>query len=199
MMETGHQHFLAHHYGWASAAQLLLGRSDATDAGAGPGRAWFRSDTAGISYSMPGEPHGPGSYQHRVTFAAIGAHMAAQPAARVAELQEAVRLNAAESRRWWAAMSEIHPNWYSRPDPAVRAALRTEDAAHHRVADELASRIHAAVLAVLPLHDQRSGEPTNLIEWAEALSISESRQPSTPGGGDAEQCSLVRPGRGVDR
>lgn len=193
MIEAGHQHSLAHHYGWANAARLLVGSRPATDLGAGPGRAWFRSDAAGISYSMPGEPHGAGTYPHRVTFAAIEAHMSAQPAGRVAELQEALRLDAAESRRWWSAMSEIHPNWYSSPDKAVRAALRAEDAAHQNVADQLAARIHAAVLAVLPLHDQKR-EPANLIEWAEALSVSESKPRRTHDSAAEQALPLLRDG-----
>lgn len=189
MMEALDQHFLANHYGWMSAARLLVGSKSPTDAGAGPGRAWFRGDRAGISYSMPGEPHSANSYAHRVSLAAIQAHMAAQPASRVVELRDAMRDHSAEYRRWWDAMTAIHPHWYSSPDVEVRTALQAEETTHRTVADRMMTRIHAAVLAVLPLHDHSSREPANLIEWAEALSISDSEpRPDNP----AEQALRLR-------
>lgn len=174
MLTALEQHFLAHHYGWASAAEVLAGEP-AMVGGGGPDRAWFSSDRKGIGFSMPGEPGRGGPREllaHRLTFAAVRGHMVTQPGTVVGELAKVRCERQRETRRHWDAMTAIDPHWYG-GDPTNQPALDAERDAHRTIDGGLAARLKAVVMALLPLHEGEPDGPADLIEWADMLNVAD--------------------------
>ena len=182
MLTAREQHFLVHHVYVPSAAHFLNGDHDNMQGGAGPGRAYWMTNSKGIDYTMPGEERpevtynakgfikGHRSEAHRLTWAAIRDHMAHQPASLRQELDDALSASQAEWQRHWDDSHAISPNGYSRADPEKLEALRAEDDRHYAAERPIRDRVRAAVLALLPLHEREADdESADLIEWAERL------------------------------
>lgn len=174
------QAFLAHHYGWASAAAALDGDPSKSLGGTGPNRAYFTSDGRGIHYTMPWETS-PGpvvnakgwitKYReaHLITWARLAAHTAAQPESLRANLAAARRESHAEYHRHRLAWDGISKNGYWKASDEQKAALDAEWARHMAALKPIDARVKAATFAMLPLRDIDPQEPADLIEWAEVL------------------------------
>ena len=181
MLTALEQHFLVHQVYVFSAADFLNGDHDNMRGGAGPGRAYWMTNSKGIDYTMPGEERPEVVYNakgftkerreaHRLTWAAIRDHMAHQPASLRQELDDALTAFAAEWQRNWDDEHAISPNGYATDDPETLEALRAEDDRHYAAERPIRDRIRAVVLALLPLHEQvDDDDPVDLIEWAERL------------------------------
>lgn len=105
-------------------------------------------------------------WPHSVTWAELKRHRDCQPRHLRQALAHARTVHAAEHRQHWEAMNAINERWYSTATLEQRAQLDTETERHWKADGTLRAAVHAAVLAMLPL---ATDEPTDLIEWAEAL------------------------------
>lgn len=168
MLTALEQHFLVHHVYVPTAAHWLNGEHDSLSGGAGPDRATWMTDGKGVNYTMPGDkPPGLG-YSRRLPWSSIREHVRHQPDSLVQELGGALDAQQIEARRHWDAMTAIDPHWYG-GDPTNKPALDAEWNQHLANGEVTWARIHAVVLALLPLHDTDLDEPADLIEWAEKL------------------------------
>lgn len=182
MLTPLEQHFLVHHVYVPSAAHWLDGDHHSMQAGAGPDRANWMTDSKGVNYTMPGEERPEWETNakgwttnfreaHKLTWASLRDHMAHQPASLVAELHAALDAKRIEARRNWDAKNAINPTGHWKATDEQCSALNAEWERHMAVDGELSDRVRRVVLALLPLHDAwPDEEPADLIEWAERLS-----------------------------
>ncbi len=148
-----------------SAAQLRR-----SSAGSYGGRRSYETRSHGIVWAMAGEERGDllraQGWPHAVTWAQLKRHRDGQPAHLRQALSEALAALTAEHVQHWEAMSAINSRWYADASPEVRAQLDEESQRHWSAESALSADVGAAVRAMLPL---ATDEPTDLIEWAEAL------------------------------
>ena len=172
MLDADTQRFLAHRY--SHTGELLDGDESSVKAsGSGSfGRdiVCFATCSDGIGWSYPGEDHGA-CYQfrdwpHRVTWAPIRTHVAAQPQHLRDALHEANRALTAEHYHHWRVSDSIHDGRTLHISDEQHAQLAAETQRHYAADRTLRAAVKAAVLALLPL---AIDEPADLIEWAAAL------------------------------
>lgn len=178
------QEFLVHHYSRWSAAEALASDETARRlaaswyGGCGPNRASFDTDSRGIHYTMPTEIELGLRYNsrgvcvgigraHTVTWTQIRRHRLAQPTELLNELTHALAAHQKEATRHWEASHAIAKNGYWRATPEQITQL-DEETQRHLTADHGGrDRVWSAVDEILPL--ATALEPSDLIEWAEAL------------------------------
>ena len=167
------QRFLGHHYR-QDAADIFDG--DLHGVKQGMHGSWGRDSWCfatcpdGVGWAQPDEPHAYGyalsDWPHRVRWAAILAHVAAQPNHLREKLRNA--RDAYRSEEWGhrERLTAIRPGWYSGATADERALLDAECERHYAASARLRAARDAALLDLLPL---ATDEPADLIEWAAAL------------------------------
>lgn len=171
MLTAEQQRFLADHYGLLNTARTFADPASAklSWAGSYSAKMAWQTCTNGIAWALTGEEHGPEmdirKWPHRITWAELRSHVAAQPDSLIARLREHLDACRVEERRHWEARSGISPNGYGDTRPEAHAALRAEDDAHRATARTLDTLVRDVARQLLPL---AIDEPADLIEWAEA-------------------------------
>ena len=143
MLTAEQQRFLADHYGLLNTARTFADPASAklSWAGSYSAKMAWQTCTNGIAWALTGEEHGPEmdirKWPHRITWAELRSHVAAQPDSLIARLREHLDACRVEERRHWEARRGISPNGYGDTRPEAHAALRAEDDAHRATARTL--------------------------------------------------------------